>query len=232
MLLCGFLAVPQYNFALSYSQQHGIAAPVASLTTALLPLFVMVLSVLYLGERFTVRRLIGFSIAISGMILVATGRGDGLDVGYLALLALTAVAPLSWAIYSVISKPVATEVSPMVWSYLAISAGALMVVPLMPLHAWPDLLVLDRPGWFALLYLALPCTVLAFALWTWLLKHLPATVVGFTVFLNPPLTTLSKAGFALLLPATFAFSSQPREWLGGVVALIGMAVALTGVNKA
>ncbi len=232
LLLCGFLAVPLYNFSLYYAQQHGVEAPVASLTTALLPVFVMVLSVLFLGERFTTRRLLGLSIAVSGMVLVASARGESLEVTYPALLALTAVAPISWSIYSVVSKPLAGEISPVVWSYLAITVGALMVVPLIPVHTWPDVVALDGVGWFALLYLALPCTVLGFALWTWMLRHLPATVVGFTVFLNPPLTTLSKAAFALLLPATFAFAVQPREWLGGAIALVGMGIALTGVSKA
>jgi drug/metabolite transporter (DMT)-like permease len=232
LLLCGFLAVPQYNFALYYAQQHGVEAPVASLTTALLPLFVMVLSVLFLGERFTARRLSGFAVAVAGMVLVSSARGEGLEVAYPALLALTAVAPVSWSIYTVVSKPLAAEVSPVVWSYLATTLGALMVVPLIPTYTWPHVVALDGPGWFALLYLALPCTVLGFALWTWLLRHLPATVVGFTVFLNPPLTTLSKAAFALLLPATFVFAVQPREWVGGAVVLLGMGIALTGVSKA
>ena len=232
LLVCGLLGVPVYNFALFYAQQHGVQAPVASLTTALLPLFVMVLSVMFLGERFTHRRLVGFAIALAGMLIVAGTRGEGLEIAYPALLALTAVAPICWSIYTVISKPMAAEVSPVVWSYLSMTIGTLMVAPLMPRYAWPDVVALDRGGWFALIYLSLPCTVLGFALWTWLLRHLPAPVVGFTVFLNPPLTTISKALLALALPATFAFAVQPTEWLGGAITLTGMAVALTGVNKA
>jgi drug/metabolite transporter (DMT)-like permease len=80
------------------------------------------------------------------------------------------------------------------------------------------------------LYLALPCTVGGFALWTWLLRHLPASTVGFTVFLNPPLTTASKAVLAVLAPATFAFTITGREWLGGGLALGGLAVALGRVG--
>ena len=61
---------------------------------------------------------------------------------------------------------------------------------------------------------------------TWLLQRLPATAVGFTVFLNPPLTTLSKWALAGLFPAVFTFTIVSREWVGGLVTLLGMGVAL------
>ena len=68
--------------------------------------------------------------------------------------------------------------------------------------------------------------MLGFAVWTWLLKHLPASTVGFTVFLNPPLTTTSKFLLASFFPATFLFVISPREWLGGAITLAGLAVAV------
>ncbi len=63
-------------------------------------------------------------------------------------MAITALAPLSWAGFSVISKPVAGRVSPVLWSYLAISFGGLMILPLLPGRAGasgpPST---DRIGW-------------------------------------------------------------------------------------
>jgi drug/metabolite transporter (DMT)-like permease len=71
-----------------------------------------------------------------------------------------------------------------------------------------------------------PCTVGGYALWTWLLRHLPASTVGFTVFLNPPLTTVSKFTLATLMPATFLFTIQAQEWIGGALTLVGMGIAV------
>jgi drug/metabolite transporter (DMT)-like permease len=225
LVVCGLLAVPIYNFGLFYAQEHGVAAPVASLVTSLLPLFVLVLSVLFLGEQFTARKITGLAIAIVGMVLVASAREGELEVAYPALIVVATVAPLSWSLFSVLSKPVAGEVSPALWSFLTIAFGGVTLVPLVP-RAVPRMAGLDGPGWLALLYLVIPCAILGAAVWTWLLRHLPASSVGFTVFLNPPMTTLSKALLAVLLPATFAFVIRPQEWLGGLVALTGMAVAL------
>lgn len=100
------------------------------------------------------------------------------------------------------------------------------MLPLLGLGAWEQIAALDGPGWLALGYLILPCTVGGFAVWTWLLRRLPASSVGFTVFLNPPLTALSKLALAALLPAVFVFRIEPQEWLGGLLALAGLAVAL------
>ena len=43
-------------------------APIASLTTTLVPLFVMMLAALTLGERLTARRMVGFGVAAVGMV--------------------------------------------------------------------------------------------------------------------------------------------------------------------
>ena len=61
---------------------------------------------------------------------------------------------------------------------------------------------------------------------TWLLKHLQASTVGFTVFLNPPLTTVSQLVLSLLFPAIFVWQLNLLEILGGGLALAGLALAL------
>jgi O-acetylserine/cysteine efflux transporter len=226
LLACAAAAVPGYNFALYYGQQMGVPAPVASLTTALLPLFVMLLAALFLGEALTRPRVIGFAVATAGMALIALARQDGAAAAYPLLVAITAGAPLCWSVYSVLSKPLAGRASPLVWTYLVLAVGGVMVVPLLFLGAGEQIASLDAAGWLALGYLVLPCTIAGFAAWTWLLRRLPATTVGFTVFLNPPLTALSKLSLAALFPATFVFAIGPREWLGGLLALTGLAIAV------
>jgi O-acetylserine/cysteine efflux transporter len=225
LVASGALAVPGYNFALYYGQQQGVPAPVASLTTALLPLFVMGLAAAFLGERLSARRLAGFAVASVGMVTIALAR-SGAGLAYPLLVAIVAGAPLSWSTFSVLSKPIAGRASPVVWTYLATTTGTLLVLPLLPGRVWSEWAALDRAGWIALLYLSFPCTVLGFAVWIWLLGHLPASSVGFTVFLNPPLTTLSKWLLAATLPATFVFTIETGEWIGGAIVLAGMAIAL------
>lgn len=226
LLVCATLMVPGYNLALNFGMQHGVAAPVASLITTLVPLFVMLLAALFLGERITSRRLAGFALAMTGLMVISLAKKGGGGTTYPLVVGTLALAPFCWSIYSVVSKPLVGRVSPVVWTYLGTALGGLMILPALPLHVWPQWSVLDPAGWVALLYLSVPCTVLGFAVWTWLLRHLPASTVGFTVFLNPPLTTVSKLLLATLIPATFAFTVQPREWFGGAITMAGVAIAV------
>jgi drug/metabolite transporter (DMT)-like permease len=227
LLAAGLLAVPAYNLALYYGQQHGVPPPVASLTTALLPLFVLLLAAAFLGERLTRRRIAAFLVAIAGLVLIALSKGDPrAAAGYGAVLGVTALAPLSWSLYSIVSKPVTESASPLVWTYLTIAAGGLPLMALLPWSGGAEMLALPAGGWAALLYLSLLCTMAGYAVWVRLLRHLPASTVGFTVFLNPPLTTVSKLALALLFPATFVWRTDPLEWLGGGLALAGLALAV------
>jgi drug/metabolite transporter (DMT)-like permease len=231
LLLCAACVVPGYNFALYYGQQQAVPAPIASLITTLVPLFVMILAVSFLGERVSSGRLAGFAVAVAGTAVIALARMEEIGGAYPAIVAVVVLAPLSWSCYSVLSKPLAGRCSPVVWTYLATAIGAAFLLPLLPQSARGQWAALDLRGWGALLYLSLPCTVLGFAVWTWLLRHLPASVVGFTVFLNPPLTALSKWILASLFPETFLFTIRTQEWVGGTITLAGLALALGGSRR-
>jgi drug/metabolite transporter (DMT)-like permease len=232
LLVCGLLGAPAYNLALYYGQQHGVPPPIASLTTALVPLFVLLLAALFLGERLTARRLLAFTVAVSGLVVISLSRGGAAGSGgYGRVVAVTALAPLSWSIYSILSKPVSGKVSPVLWTYLSIVLGGLPLLAVMRLTGGPEILALDGLGWMALLFLSLLCTVLGYAVWTWLLRHLAASTVGFTVFLNPPLTTASKWILTLIFPATFMLQVNALEWLGGGLALLGLAIAVLGAGR-
>jgi O-acetylserine/cysteine efflux transporter len=225
--IAGLLSVPVYNLALFAGQQHGIPVPVASLTTALTPLFVMLLAAGFLGERLSARKGAAFLVAVSGLLIIAFSRGGARDIAaYPALIALTALAPLSWSIYSILSQPVVRFAEPLDWTFLSIGLGSLPLVALAPFKGGREMLALDRGGWGALLYLALLCSLGGYAVWSWLLKHLPASSVGFFTFLNPPLSALSKLTLVALFPAVFVWHLSGMELAGGALALAGLAIAV------
>lgn len=227
LVVCGLLAAPGYNLALYYGQQHGVPPPVASLTTALLPLFVLLLAAAALGERLTGRKIVAFLVALAGLVLIALAKGDPRSAAdYGRLLAITALAPLSWALYSILSKPIMGAASPLVWTYMTIGVGSAPLLAIAPWHGGPEMRTLPADGWVAILYLSVLCTLLGYAVWTWLLRHLPASTVGFTVFFNPPLTTVSKLLLSLLFPALFVWQLNPLELVGGGLALAGLALAI------
>jgi drug/metabolite transporter (DMT)-like permease len=226
LIAAGLMAVPFYNCALYFGQQHGVPAPVASLTTTLAPIFILVFSILFLGEKLTIRRALGFGLCIVGMGVISFARRGSEAAAYPLVIAVTALAPLSWSCFSVLTKPMTRTVDPVHWTFLALVFGSLPGLFLLPWSGGPEMWALDGFGWGALLYLSLLATVVGFAIWTWLLRHLPASTVGLTVFLNPPLTTISKAVLAVAIPSVFTFGATPMEGVGGAIVLAGLAVGI------
>jgi O-acetylserine/cysteine efflux transporter len=238
--ISGGLNVIVYNFALNYGQASGVPAPIASLATALAPLFLLVLGAVMLGEALPRRRIAGFAVALAGMAMVGAARG-AFQPGasrYLLSLLVIAVAPLSFAIYTVLSRPLLTgdgtpgsRVDPELWTFAIFAVGGLPLAALLPFRGGRELVALDLPGWGALAFLTLLCTVVGFLVWVRLVRVLPASAVGLTIFLNPPMTTLSKLALAAAFPATFQFTVLPLELAGGLVLLGGVALALVSRRR-
>lgn len=223
---CGFLAVAAYNGTLFYAMQQRVSGPVASLLTTLSPLYLVLLGVFVLGERVGWRQVAGLALGLCGVALVATAKEGG--GAYARDVAILSLAPLSWSVYSLLTKSVAREVPPLLWTYLVLVVGGAPLFLLLPFHGGAAMMALDARGWGVLLFLSIVATVLGNAVWSWLLRHQPASTTGLTVFLNPPLTASSKRVLAWLFPAAFSFTILPREWLGGGLALAGVALAVLG----
>lgn len=225
LVACGLLAGPLYGFALYWAMEEGVPAPVASLITALSPLFLLVLGAAFHNEKVTGRRVAGFAISLAGLVLVSCARGSFAGASVLPV-AVACLAPVCWSLLSTLSKPVAHEVPPFLWTSLYLVAGGIPLLLVLPWAGAREAARLDLAGWEALLYLSLACSFFGFAVWAWLVKRLPISTVGLTVFLNPPLTLASKALFVVLFPAAFTFAVKPGEIAGGAVVLAGLAVAL------
>ncbi len=221
LLLCALACVPGYNGFLYHGMQHHVAGPVASVLTSLTPLYLVALGALFLAEPLTARKLGGLVLGLGGVVLIATARevpGESLGLR----VAEVAVAPLCWSIHSALTRPVAREHSPVLWTFLVLVLGGLLVAAALPFTGLPAAGALDGREWGLVAFLVLPATIGGFAAWSWLLRHLPASTAGLTTFLNAPMTLASKS------VQTGAFAMHASEWLGGLLALSGVALAVLG----
>lgn len=225
LVLCGVLSVPVYSLCLYWAIQRGIPAPIASLLTALSPLVLLVLGAVALGERLSVGKGLGFAVAVAGLGMVAAARG-GFTVTALAPILVGAVAPTAWAVQSILSKPAMREVPPDVWTAGYLVAGGTPLCLVLPWWGGAQVAALDAAGWVPVLYLGLACTLGGFALWSWLLTHHPAGSLGFTVFLNPPMSLGSQLVLAACFPGSFVFALRPLELAGCAVVLAGLGLAV------
>lgn len=189
IVVLGLLGVPAYNLFFLHGLKT-VPTGTASLIIALNPVFTAVLARLVLGEPFGLRRSLGLLLSLAGVfVVIRYGTDRPVDRPYLSSALLLALAPLSWAAYNVIGRGLPSAANALDSTYALLFVGSLPVL----LLATPSLgrSLLAHPGaLLAALYLALPCTLVAYACWIWALKRLPAGEVAAFVFLNPPLANL------------------------------------------
>ena len=209
------LGVPGYNLFFFHGLKT-VPSGTAALVIALNPAFTALLARLVLGEAFGLRKTLGLVLALVGVfVVVRFGSDRPVDWPYLSSALLLALAPLSWALYTVIGRRMPAAADALDTTYALLFVGGLPLVAL----ATPQLvrtLVADPGALAAALYLALPCTLFGYAAWIWALKRLPAGEVAAFVFLNPPLATLWA----------WLFEGQPIRppfVIGALVLLAGVA---------
>ena len=209
------LGVLAYNLFFFHGMKT-VPSGTAALVIALNPVFTAVLARLVLGEAVGLRKTLGLLLSLAGVfVVIRFGSDKPVDWPYLSSALLLALAPLSWALYTVIGRRMPAAADALDTTYALLFVGGL---PLLA-FATPQLartLAFDTGALVAALYLALPCTLFGYAAWIWALKRLPAGEVAAFVFLNPPLATLWA----------WLFEGQPLRTpfvIGALVLLVGVA---------
>ena len=206
---------PRYNLFFFHGLKT-VPSGTAALVIALNPAFTAILARLVLGEAFGLRKTLGLVLALVGVfVVIRFGSDRPVDWPYLSSALLLALAPLSWALYTVIGRRMPAAADALDTTYALLFVGGLPLVA----FATPQLvrtLLADPGALAAALYLALPCTLFGYAAWIWALKRLPAGEVAAFVFLNPPLATL----WAWLIQGQ---PIRPPFVIGALVLLAGVA---------
>jgi drug/metabolite transporter (DMT)-like permease len=211
----GLTGAVLYNTFLGWGETR-VAAGTASLIIALNPTFIYTLSILVLGERFLWRRTLGLAVAFAGLFVIVrwgSGRPIALDdIGYALIVML---APLNWAVYTVSGKAVIARHPPLLVVGVAmIFAGLFSLVFVRP-SLIAQLPTLPASFWWAVLFLAVPCTVFAFVVWFGALERMPAGRAAGFIYLVP-MFAVTFSRWLLDEPVTSAL-------------LLGAAILIAGV---
>jgi drug/metabolite transporter (DMT)-like permease len=219
----GLLGVPVYNLAFLHGLKT-VPTGTAALIIALNPVFTAVLARLVLKERLGLRRTAGLVLSLAGVfVVIRYGTDKPVDWPYLSSALVLSLAPLGWAVYTVIGRRLPVAADALDTTYALLFVGSLPLVALATPSLGRNLLAHPGALWSAL-YLAVPCTLVAYAGWIWALKRLPAGEVAAFVFLNPPLANL----WAWLFEGA---RLKPPFLLGAGVLLAGVAVIILPVPR-
>lgn len=193
----GFLGIAFHQWL----QVNGLVTAQASTsawTMTTIPVFIALLSRLFLKEILGFLRIIGILIAALGVFLVVSGghpaellRGQAGSWGDLLVLA----SAINWSVFSVISRRILRKQSPTVAMLYVITTGWLFSAFLLPPPAvmQASLLQMHAGGWWSLAFLGLICSGVAYVFWYDALKVLPAARVGAFLYLEPLIAVMLAA---------------------------------------
>ena len=193
------------------SQSFGVAGASASVSTivsATIPVFIVVLAALRLGQSVNRVQQFGLAAAFAGVALVALGQGDGTDD--LAQTTMTGVAlvlsAVTIAFYYVWSVELAARhgtVTVVIWSTLA---GFLALLPFTAWEVANASFAVTPAAIASAVYLGLLVSAVGLFLWLWLLRTVPARVAASVQFLQP---VFGIAASAAMLATKWGCSSSP-----------------------
>jgi RarD protein len=216
-----FLVIPLNQFLFLYGMRFTTPSN-AALLYATTPLFVLLFSRWFLGERLTRRKISGVVLGFLGVIVVIFERGIDTSRQFVYGNLIMCVAVVAWALYTAYGKRLIARYGPVDASAATLFVGTLLFLPigLVPAVSFP-FETLAMVHWLQILYLGLVTSVVAYLLWYFALARTDATKVALFTYLQPVLTTL----LAVLLlgqgiTAAFVF--------GGLLALGGVVLAQFG----
>jgi drug/metabolite transporter (DMT)-like permease len=207
------------------SQSFGVAAAAASVSTivsATIPVFIVILAALRLGQPVNRVQQVGLAAAFAGVALVALGRGQGADdlaqtsmTGVLLVL-LSAVTIAFYYVWSIELAARHGTVTVVIWSSLA---GFLALLPFTAWEVANTSFTFTPAAIAAAVYLGLLVSAVGLFLWLWLLRTIPARVAASVQFLQPVFGIAASA-------AMFGDPMGPLFVAGVVLVLIGVGLSI------
>jgi O-acetylserine/cysteine efflux transporter len=204
----------------------GMPAGLASLIFQAQVFFTIAFATLLLDEKPGPHHVVGGAVAIAGMVLIGWSKLNGVAGAGAALLPFLMVvgAAASWGVANIISKVARPSDMPafVIWSALAAPLPLFLLSMAFEgtSFGWAGFMP-SLTAMLAIIFMAYGATVLAFSIWTWLLRTYSAAVV---------------TPFALLIPI-FGFSSMAAVYgervsfstgIGAAIVFLGLVINVFG----
>lgn len=227
MLLALFgVAVNQAFFIYGLSLTKPINSAIIMVSN---PIAVMLFTIIVFKERLTALKLTGLGFGVIGAVTLLLFKAHTFAIGSETIAGdlMTLVNSLSWAVFVVMAKPYMQKyqtVTVMKWIFLF---GFIYICP----FGMPDLLQVDWNSLsshtlFAMAFVVVATTFLAYLLNTYALKALSSSVVSMYIYLQPflatiiaiwlgkdELTPLKVVSGILIISGVYLAGRKPKETL-------------------
>jgi drug/metabolite transporter (DMT)-like permease len=217
----GLLGMVGYNLPVTIGLQW-VPASTAGLVLASEPVWLLLLTAVFLGERVSRRCWAGAAVALAGVVVLAgpgvlSSRGGARELGGVGLIAL---GTLLFAAYTLTLRPLSRACGPVPATAASTVAGSLFYAAFAGTVASGQLGRLPAAGWGELAFLAIGSNVVGMLAWNLAVARLPGQRASLLLYLEP---LVSVAGAVTLLGERLS----PGLAAGGALVLGGIALTWT-----
>ncbi len=219
IFMLGFFGIMVYHFGLNYGEQY-MSAGAASLIIATIPIFILILAIVFLKERITFLKFLGIILALLGVIIISVwGKTEEviyIEKVYAAFAVL--IAAVVGAFYTIAGKKMLNRYNGLSLTAYAILFGSIVLIPLSIFNASlvDEVLNMHAETWFALIFLGVFSTVIGYGIWYIALEIKTASEISVYLYAIPFISTI--AGFILIPEDKITIFFV----LGGVFVLTGL----------
>jgi drug/metabolite transporter (DMT)-like permease len=215
ILVVSLASVAGYHLSLNYAETI-VSAGLAGLLISLGPIFVVVLSALFLKENIGKRIILALAAAMAGAIVLSLSAGLNFQeiTGPLAV----AFSAFMYSVFAVGSKPLVKEYGALPTAIWVALIGTAFTLPLIRTDFITQMQQLSTITWFSVIYLALLSTVLANVILYLLIGNRSVSKLSIQLYIVP---LVSLIGGIVLLGESLTILTV----LGAILILTGVALA-------
>ena len=215
-VVAGLLVMIGYNLPVTVGLQW-LPASSAGLLLATEPVWVLVISYVFLGERAGREVLLGSGVALAGVAVIAgpSALSSANGTQAVAGAALVLLATMAFGGYTVVLRPLSEKYGPVPATAMSSVLGA---VPYLAFVGpfWPSRL--SQPAWAELLFLALGSTVAGMLLWNQAIVRGGSARISRLLYLEPVVSVLAAVVF-------LGEQVTAAVVIGGVLVIAGVLIA-------
>jgi len=216
--LLGFLGISFHQWLQSNGLKTAQATTTAWIVTTS-PAFIAVLGWLVLKEKLNLLQSSGIALAMVGvLVVVSKGNLANIFVGSFGTIGdfLILISAVNWAVFSILSRHgLKTHPSTRLTFWVMTIGWLITSVAFFAGKSYTQIPLLDSRGWWAMIFLGIFTTGLAYIAWFDALAQLPSAQTGAFLFIEP-LASMVVAAIVLKEQVTFA------SIIGGAVILFGI----------
>ncbi len=196
-----------------------------SLIATLTPVAVMLCAALTIGEKITPKKSLGVLLGIVGAVLMSQSLGSGKNDLIGILLAILSV--LTWAVYLIITRNVASKYSPVTQMKYVFLISAIVTVPIALPELPANALYTSAWGWDGvaeMAFIVIGATALGYFLIPFAMKYLQATTVSIYTNLQPVIASF----VAIMLGQDILTWDKP---VAGILVLLSAYIVTVSAAK-